>query len=98
MFILTLEYGICGDSPYAFAAYGLCMSQIGEYALAYEYGSLAVKMLERPGMEKAIAKVLVVVHDHLYFLKIPLKIRLNRYLLVTTQVCGAVTCVKLPFA
>ena len=73
MFLLTLEYGICSDSPYAFAAYGMCMSHTGEYAVAYEYGKLAVKMLERPGMEKSIAKVLVVVHSYLFFLKSPIQ-------------------------
>ena len=73
MFILTIKYGICTDSPYAFAAYGLCMSHIGEYSLAYEYGRLAVKTLERPGMEKAIAKTMVVVHSFLNYLQSPIQ-------------------------
>jgi predicted ATPase len=73
MFILTIEYGICTDSPYAFAAYGMCMSHIGEYTLAYEYGRLAVKTLERPGTEKAIAKTMVVVHSFLNYLQRPIQ-------------------------
>jgi predicted ATPase len=73
MFLLTLEFGICCDSPYAFCAYGMCMSHIGEYATAYEYGRLAVKMLDRPGMEKSTAKVMVVVHNYLSYLKDPIQ-------------------------
>lgn len=100
MFILTLEYGICGDSPYAFAAYGMCMSAIGEYALAYDYGKLAVDMLERPGCENSIAKVLVVVHNHLFFLKSPIQESLEPLLYGYTagmrwgDVCQAAFCLR----
>jgi predicted ATPase len=80
MFILTIEYGICTDSPYAFAAYGMCMSHIGEYTLAYEYGRLAVKTLERPGTEKAIAKTMVVVHSYLNYLRKPIQESLEPFL------------------
>ena len=80
MFILTIEYGICTDSPYAFAAYGMCMSHIGEYSLAYEYGRLAVKTLERPGTERAIAKTMVVVHSYLNYLRKPIQESLEPFL------------------
>lgn len=49
------------------------MSHIGEYRLAYEYGRVAEKMLEREGMENSIAKVVNVVHNHLNFLKCPIQ-------------------------
>jgi predicted ATPase len=77
MFLITLQYGISGDSPYAFAAYGMVMSAVGDFNAAYEYGRLAIDMLERPGMEKSIAKVQNVVHNHLAFLKDPIQASLD---------------------
>jgi predicted ATPase len=73
MMLVTLEHGIMTDSSYAFAAYGMCRSQLGDYAGAHEYGALAVKVANRPGMEKEIAKVYTVVHTYLSFLKLPIQ-------------------------
>ena len=73
MFLITLDHGICVDSPYAFAAYGLCMAHLGKLDEAYEYGTLSLRMLQMDGMKPTIAKVTVVVHGFLSYLRKPIQ-------------------------
>lgn len=43
---LSIKYGLCGQSPQAFAAYGAVLSILGDHAVDHEYANFALRSLE----------------------------------------------------
>ncbi|CAB9512265.1 Protein tyrosine kinase [Seminavis robusta] len=44
---LTLKYGLCRESSYAFACYGMVLCALGEFDDAYRYAQLSLQLLEQ---------------------------------------------------
>jgi predicted ATPase len=70
---LTLKFGLCKFSPYAFATFGLLFATIGKYKEGYEFGQLALELHDHLKDSRAcIASTTVVVEICLTHLRKPL--------------------------
>jgi hypothetical protein len=63
MMTLLLKYGLTDLSPYVFSSFGFCMTATGDFQEAFQYGGLALRLMERFGED---AKTLVVVYGLFY--------------------------------
>ena len=72
MFGLTLKYGICRNSPYALAAFGIVVGILGETDTAYELGRVSLELLKRPHTLSCYARSIAVIFTFLQHLKQPL--------------------------
>jgi len=70
---LSVKYGNTAASTYSYAAYGLILcGVVGDIALGYQFGQIALKLLEKLNAKELQAKIYVLVnsfiqhwHDHL---------------------------------
>jgi hypothetical protein len=72
MFWLTLKYGICKNSPYALAAFGIVVGILGDIDTAYEIGKVSLELLKRPHTLPCFARSTSVIFTFLQHLKQPL--------------------------
>jgi predicted ATPase len=73
MIKITISEGVCEYSPFAFASYSSMLGGMGDYATAFEYGALALDLVERPGMRAGYARTVEVVHFAVYHLRHPIR-------------------------
>ena len=75
MIQISIEYGVCVESSFAFAAYGYVMTKFAGLEEAYKYGKVATALLDRFDSKEVLARVVCVLNDFLIF-KEPLQARL----------------------
>lgn len=73
MMLVTLEHGICTYSPNACVNYGAALSELGDFESAYQFGEVAVRMIENPKMAVTASKVTLIAHGFLIHLKRPIQ-------------------------
>ena len=77
MIKITIQHGVCEYTPFAFASYASMLGGMGDHAAAFDYGALALALVERPGMRSGYARTVEVVHFAVYHLKNPIRDSLN---------------------
>ena len=73
MIKITIQDGVCEYSPFAFASYSSMLGGMGDHAAAFEYGAVALELVERPGMRAGYARTVEVVHFAVTHLKNPIR-------------------------
>jgi histidine kinase len=69
MLLLSLRHGLTDSSPYAFGAFGFSLAISGDIDGAFQFGSIAIRMMERLGED---ARTLVMVYGLFYHIKRPI--------------------------
>ena len=89
---LSLSYGLCRQSPFAFALYGLIMIKLKEYKLGYRYGQISIKMMERMNANECLARLYLTNYSTLTVWCTPLELSLEpfNYAHKAAMLCGDV--------
>jgi predicted ATPase len=71
---ITLTFGLCKFSPFAFAAFGMLLGVLGDIQQAYDFGTLALQLLEKARTRECNSSTQLIVFGFLEHLKKPLSL------------------------